>query len=274
MKNDIVDEILKTEANKNLDEYGNIVTNRIIKIAITGSIICFLIAIIVTIFHNQISPLVNIEISIFREVFLGYGIFCLLVFIVVFSLSKKKPKFWVINAQEKKSLKRYNDICSIFDLTTFVAKTMVVLYIFLLLVVTPTGVSGVSMENTLHQDDKLLVYHFFYTPKRGDIIIVNAKNYEGEDGQLYVKRVIGLPGDKIVISGGILYVNGNIMNEDYIKEGMIPSRGYNITVPDECYFVMGDNRNVSMDSRSFGSVKKEDILGKAFLRLFPNPKVL
>lgn len=140
---------------------------------------------------------------------------------------------------------------------------------------TPTG----SMENTIMINDKVFVFrlaYLFSEPKRGDIVVFEAPDDPEVD---YIKRIIGLPGDIVEGIDGVVYVNGEPLKEDYIKEPMQkgPVTGtfgpYN--VPEGHYFMMGDNRNNSADSRLWINkyVDRKKIRGKAILK-FPNFKWL
>lgn len=132
-------------------------------------------------------------------------------------------------------------------------------------------VNGHSMENTLMADEKLFVTkveYYFTEPARGDIVICHfpgSKDY-------YVKRVIGLPGDTVAITGGTLYINGSPYTEGYIKEPM--RRDYPETVvPEGRYFVMGDNRNDSNDSRAVGALERGAILSRVHAVVWPLNKL-
>lgn len=137
-------------------------------------------------------------------------------------------------------------------------------------------VSGDSMLPTLHDGDKLLVYKFMYTPKRGDIVTIDTNEQLGKN---IIKRVIGLPGDTIKIDYDKheVYVNGQLLKEDYINEPTALSGDgaiRNNTVylmPDGRISILGDNRNHSMDSRfkPIGFVCVKKLYGGALLRYLP-----
>lgn len=122
-------------------------------------------------------------------------------------------------------------------------------------------VDGPSMENTIQDGDRVF-YAKMVKPEKGDIVIVKTK-----DGTKIIKRVIGLGGDHIEIKDGSLYINGKKKTEKYIKEPMAEEE-YEITVPKGEIFVMGDNRNVSADSRMFGTFNDDQYLGKVVLEVF------
>ena len=134
-------------------------------------------------------------------------------------------------------------------------------------VIKPAVVSGNSMNDTYQNGDHLLLWRHA-EPKKGDAIVCNSKLEKA-----LVKRVIAEGGDTVDIDfdTGTVKVNGEVLVEPYIKELTTTDEGgwdYPITVPDDCYFVMGDNRNNSRDSRSadVGCIPKKDIQGVAFLK--------
>ncbi|MBK1812590.1 signal peptidase I [Clostridium sp. YIM B02505] len=151
-----------------------------------------------------------------------------------------------------------------------------------------------SMENTLHEGQELLVdkvSYGFTEPKRGDIIIFlenRSKENSFEDFKIFlddvtqkkqqntrlVKRVIGIPGDEIDLRDGYVYVNGEKLNETY-TQGTTVTEGINfpLKVSEGKLFVLGDNREVSIDSRSFGLIDKKQVEGKARLRIWPLDKI-
>jgi signal peptidase I len=129
-------------------------------------------------------------------------------------------------------------------------------------------IDGPSMQNTLHTGQYVLVNkvaYLFHAPERGDIIILQEPDQPGRD---LIKRVIGLPGDTIKLDGTNVWVNGTELNEPYITQKSNPGAN-TLTVPANEYFVMGDNRPVSEDSRYFGFVPKDYVVGKAILVDWP-----
>jgi signal peptidase I len=130
-------------------------------------------------------------------------------------------------------------------------------------------VESISMQPNLIPGDFVIVNKVVYklggSPELGDVIVFH---YPPNPDQIpYIKRVIGLPGDNIHIAGGKVYINGEVLVEPYIK---VPTnRGGDWTVPDNCLFVMGDNRNNSSDSRAWGFVPLENIIGRAEVIYWP-----
>ena len=137
----------------------------------------------------------------------------------------------------------------------------------------PIVVQGISMLPTLETKDYLLVSRQAYNfgePERGDIVVFPHE--EGTEETYYIKRIIALPGDHLVIKDGKVYINNKVMNEDYIAEDYT-SGDIDYKIPEGRIFVMGDNRGSSSDSRYFGTVKIDEVLGEAFVRLFPFSKI-
>ena len=140
-----------------------------------------------------------------------------------------------------------------------------------------TYVSGSSMENTLSDGDNLIVDKITYRfsdPKRYDIIVFP---YQYEDNTYFIKRIIGLPGETVQIVDGTIYIDGEALQESYGREVMRSSgmAADPITLGDDEYFVLGDNRNDSTDSRdpSVGKIKRKQIIGRAWVRIWPLSKI-
>lgn len=140
-----------------------------------------------------------------------------------------------------------------------------------------TLVSGSSMEPMLSDGDNLIVDKISYRfeePQRFDIIVFPFQY----SGKYYIKRVIGLPGETVYIDAeGTIYIDGEVLNESYGKEVITdPGRAYEpITLAEDEYFVMGDNRNNSSDSRDpvVGNIHRKDFIGKAWMRIWPFEKI-
>lgn len=142
-----------------------------------------------------------------------------------------------------------------------------------LFVVSFEQVIGPSMKGTLDAGDVTIVNKLVYkfrTIKRNEIVSINQKD------KIMVKRVIGLPGEHIEYKDNKLYVNGSLVLENNIsvetKDFKLEDIGYE-TIPKDMYFVLGDNRTNSSDSREFGLVKKDEIIGKIVMRLYPFSKI-
>jgi signal peptidase I len=146
-------------------------------------------------------------------------------------------------------------------------------------VIGPFVVSGASMDSTFLNGQYLVVdelsYHF-NAPKRGEVVIFK---YPLDTKRFYIKRVIGLPGETVNIAGGTVtvtgpqYPRGHLLNEPYIDQINKKSDSSYVRLGDDEYFVMGDNRAGSSDSRIWGPVKKDLIVGRPLVRLFPFNKI-
>lgn len=144
-----------------------------------------------------------------------------------------------------------------------------VILLFRVFVIEPHSVSGTSMDNTFHTHDYVLVDKISYNlsaPKRGDVIVFNPP-IENRTGDRFIKRIIGVPGDTVVVSNTDTFVNGVKQIENFVT--FTSERVASTTLGIDEYFVMGDNRAVSYDSRSWGVLKKEHIQGRVLLRLYP-----
>jgi signal peptidase I len=150
-----------------------------------------------------------------------------------------------------------------------------VLYVAATIAVQTVHVVGLSMYPTLNNDDLLIASKLDYrlhAPERGDIVIMKDPL---DPGREFIKRVIGLPGDRISIHQGHVFVNRVELQEPYLHASGIGTAWSNATpameevVPANRYFVLGDNRDHSSDSRMFGSVTREGIEGKAVVRFWP-----
>ncbi|HOQ36876.1 MAG TPA: signal peptidase I [Acetivibrio sp.] len=135
----------------------------------------------------------------------------------------------------------------------------------------PTG----SMENTIMPKDRLIASRIHYLigdPERGDIVVFK---FPDDEEVLYVKRVIGLPGETVEIKDGVVYIDGEILEEPYLKEKPVGDYGP-YKVPEGSYFMLGDNRNYSKDSRMWINkyVSKDKILGKALFKYYKGFKIL
>ncbi|MFA5933071.1 MAG: signal peptidase I [Microgenomates group bacterium] len=174
---------------------------------------------------------------------------------------------------------RFKD--SLVELIQFVAIVASILMIIRVFIAEPHKVSGKSMVPNFQDGDyiitnKLATRSSAY--QRGEIIIL--KNPQNPEKEVFIKRVIGLPGETLKLSDGKVYINETLLNEPYLPqdlethgEGFLKD-GDEITMPADNYFVMGDNRKNSSDSRQFGLIPKSEIIGQAFLRYWPVDKMV
>lgn len=187
------------------------------------------------------------------------------------------------NEEENKEKKKRSPLSYLIEGLIYIALIITCVYIVPNYVVQRTVVSGDSMQDTLQDDESLLVDKISYRftdPKRYDIIVFYPKGRDVEE--YYVKRIYGLPGETIQIKGDDIYINGSKIDDPYAKDSMdsagIAKEPY--TLADDEYFVLGDHRSVSIDSRITpddplegpGPVKFENIAGKVFLRIWPLKK--
>lgn len=137
----------------------------------------------------------------------------------------------------------------------------------------PIIVKQTSMLPTLQENNYLFLNRQAYRfgePERGDIVVFPTDDGYGNE-ELYIKRVIGLPGETVDVTGGKVYINGEVQDDSYTNDKTTPGEIKDFRVPEGELFVMGDNRVVSIDSRDpeVGTVAIEEITGVAFFRLFP-----
>lgn len=161
------------------------------------------------------------------------------------------------------------------DILEVVVFAIAIFLFVYLLVLQPHKIKGQSMEPNFEDGEYLLTDKITYRlkePKRGDVIVFEAPGANGEE---FIKRIIGLPGERLSLANGKIYINGEPLIEKYIPEnittegGPFLREGVEIQVPQDSYFVLGDNRRASFDSRSWGFVTKDKITGRAWLVYWP-----
>lgn len=134
----------------------------------------------------------------------------------------------------------------------------------------PFLVQGSSMEPNFYQGDYLIVDELSYRirePRRGEVIVFK---YPGNPRLRFIKRIIGLPGEEIKIENGHIFINGKILDEsDYLSEEVVTEGFVEIKLNKNEYFVLGDNRTMSSDSRRWGPLPKKNIIGRALFRAWP-----
>ncbi len=183
------------------------------------------------------------------------------------------------------------------EITSWLGTIVVSIIVALLIIIflfQPTSVDGRSMENTLHDGNKIIINKtqniFHKVPKYEDIVVIDSRvdrerkfmdnitdplkynlivtKIRGSVDEIFwVKRVIGRPGDVLEFKDGKVVRNGTVLEESYIKEPMLYQSDEKITVPEKSVFVMGDNRNDSKDSRVIGCVPLDHVIGKYLFKL-------
>ena len=175
--------------------------------------------------------------------------------------------------KEKVEEKEFSWIREILSTAVYLLVVVALTFLFVQFVGQRTHVNGDSMNVTLEDGDNLIVDKLSYRfsdPKRFDIIVFP---YQYQEKTYYIKRIIGMPGETVQVIDGMVYIDGEMLDETYGMEIMqyagVASEP--ITLGEEEYFVLGDNRNNSSDIRdpSVGNIQEDQIIGKAFLRIWP-----
>lgn len=170
-------------------------------------------------------------------------------------------------------------IAGFFDFLQGIVVILAIMVMIYLFIMSPQEINGASMEPSFYNGEYILtnkVMYKFRAAKRGDVVIFKSPRNKDVD---YIKRIIGLPGDTVELRDNAFYVNGQKIEELYLEPDVITfggsflQEGQEITVPPDVYFVSGDNRPHSADSREFGPIPLEDIIGVAILRYWPFSKL-
>ena len=163
-------------------------------------------------------------------------------------------------------------IDTLFDFVELFIFALVAVLVFTTFFFRHSVVEGSSMESTLHDGEHLIISSFLYQPERGDIVV--CEDYSTPHKKPIVKRIIAIEGDHIEVTpNGKVTLNGELLTEEYVFiDGIVTGYPVNITVGEGEIFVMGDHRNMSDDSRSFGPVDTDSIIGKVILRFYPFDK--
>ena len=160
-----------------------------------------------------------------------------------------------------------------------VAIALVLALLIRIFIAEPRYIPSNSMLPTLHTGDRLVVekvsYHF-HQPEKGDIVVFEPpqllQNLGYRKDQVFIKRIIGKPGQKVSVNNGKVYIDDQPLAEDYIAEPPDYQLA-SVQVPDNEFFVMGDNRNDSNDSHVWGFLPKQNIIGRAVFRFFPFDRI-
>lgn len=176
--------------------------------------------------------------------------------------------------ETEEEIKKQDKKESIWETIKFAIIAIIIVIPIRMFVAQPFVVSGSSMYPTFNDKDYLIVDEISYRfqdIQRNDVIIFK---YPENPSKFFIKRVIGLPNEKVIISNKNVIIineenpNGLNLDQSYVKNPSL-NQGYEFTLKEGEYFVMGDNRTASSDSRTWGAVKEDLIIGKAFLRLLP-----
>lgn len=174
----------------------------------------------------------------------------------------------------------YNKVASLFkktDIITYISHCIVILMFVLTYMFTPCSVSGDSMLNTYHDKDRLICSNLFYTPKKNDVIVFEYN--DNGINELFIKRVIATKGDTLSysIASEVLYVNNEVVchNVSLLQYLTIidSDKVVDYTINEDKLLVLGDNRNVSYDSRYFGLIDEDKVFGRVLFKIFPFGKV-
>lgn len=175
---------------------------------------------------------------------------------------------WQIPAEPETNWKR-----EVWEWVKIIATAAVIALFLNSCIIANSRVPSASMETTIMTKDRVIgsrLTYKFSDPQRGDIAIFR---FPDDESIYYVKRIIGLPGDTIDIVDGQVYLNGSTepLDEPYLHEPMIPEPPMHFEVPEDCYFMMGDNRNYSSDARRWENtyVKREKLIAKVLFRYYP-----
>lgn len=180
-------------------------------------------------------------------------------------------------SKEKKNYESRSLISNIFSWCKVIVVAVVIALLLNKFVLCNAVIPSGSMESTIMTGDRVIglrISYLFSDPDRGDIVIFK---YPDDESKLYIKRIIGVPGDKVEIKDGLVYINDSevALEEDYLS--VTPKGDFGpYEVPDESYFMLGDNRNVSKDSRYWENtfVAEDKIIARAYLRYYPSLGVI
>ena len=174
-----------------------------------------------------------------------------------------------LKLQETKQKILYGTGC-FYELSKWLIVAILLLSMIHFFVATLFIVEGLSMEPNFHTGEYIIVDRFQYlfgTPERGDVVVLK---FPGDpDHKKYIKRIIGLPGENVIIQNGEVYINGQRLDESYLPLGLQTLPNVNRTLKEEDYFLLGDNRPNSSDSRVWGVAAKRYLIGRAWVIIYP-----
>lgn len=162
-----------------------------------------------------------------------------------------------------------------YELTKWIIVVIIFFTLIHFFVATISIVDGISMEPNFHTDEFLVVNRWQYnfgTPERGDGVVLK---FPGDpDHKKYIKRIIGLPGERVAVINGEVYVNNQKLTESYLPNSLLTEseKPVDVTVGKDEYFIMGDNRPNSNDSRIWGTANQRFLIGKAWFQIYPSFK--
>lgn len=166
-------------------------------------------------------------------------------------------------------------VAAFFDFLQGIVVVLALLVMVYLFIMSPQEINGSSMEPNFHNGEFILtnkILYKFRPPERGDVVIFKSPPNKEID---YIKRIIGLPGDTVSVKDNAVFVNGQKVDEPYLAPntpifgGSYLAEGQSVVVPPDSYFMLGDNRDHSSDSREFGPINQADFIGTAIFRYWP-----
>lgn len=195
------------------------------------------------------------------------------------SLTEKLNEETVQSRPKKKESSDVGIGSFVWELFKILVISMVIIIPFRLYVAEPFIVSGYSMVPNFHDREYLVVNkagYLMHEPTRGDVVVLK---YPKNEKEYFIKRIVGLPGETVRVSQGKVivinsqYPDGHTLDETYLPEGLLTTGGMEeLTLKEDEFYVLGDNRGASLDSRVWGVLPKKDIVGKAFIRVLPLSK--
>lgn len=194
--------------------------------------------------------------------------------------------------QRSKNPKKRGVLRELFSIVSILAAAFTIALLLIAFVYQPYAVDGPSMQDTLHDNDRLIVWkvprtwaritHHQYVPKRGDVVVFQQSGlaeFSQDNTRQLIKRVIGLPGDRVVVADGVVTIYNSEHPEGYQPDKALPygeggtipytSGDIDLTLNEDELFVCGDNRPDSLDSRSFGPINTDQVVGKLLIRILP-----